>query len=81
MLYSLKELANLWYYCFTQILSKYRFNLLLEEPYILVRLADDIYIILYIDDAVMAVPTKEILDRLITDISNHFIVKDLNKPT
>lgn len=57
--YGLRQAANLWHECFTAALLQIRFKPLQADGCAFTRLDGDTYIIIYVDDAIIAAPTDQ----------------------
>ncbi|KAJ9266388.1 hypothetical protein DTO212C5_6311 [Paecilomyces variotii] len=79
-LYGLRQSAFLWNETFTDELKDMGFEPLDEDPCILIRCAED-YIVIYVDDMIIAATTDEGIGRFINELSSRFNTKILGEPS
>ena len=78
-LYGLKQSGRLWYETLRDTLVAIGFKPTETDPCVFVH-ADGSIIVIHVDDGIIAAQTDEIADRVITQLQQHFTVKDLGVP-
>ncbi len=77
-LYSLKQLARIWYNTLANILvNKLGFRALRQEPYIFINKAKDLIICVYVDDLAIISPNINLINSFIAKIKEYFNIKEL----
>jgi hypothetical protein len=77
-LYSLKQLARIWYNTLANILvNKLGFRALKQEPCIFINKAKDLIICVYVDDLAIISPDINLINSFITKIKEYFNIKEL----
>jgi hypothetical protein len=77
-LYSLKQLARIWYNTLANILvNKLGFRALRQEPCIFINKAKDLIICVYVDDLTIISPNINLINSFIAKIKEYFNIKEL----
>jgi Reverse transcriptase (RNA-dependent DNA polymerase) len=56
------------------------FKPLIEDPCVYIRQSSSSFTIIYVDDAIIAAPTKEEVDEIKRELNKDYPIKDLGEP-
>jgi hypothetical protein len=79
-LYGLRQSAYLWHQTFTEVIKKLGFTPLLEDPCVYMK-GSRMFILLYVDDGIMAAESHSLLNEIKQGLKKHFGLKELGEPT
>jgi hypothetical protein len=79
-IYGLRDSAFFWYETFVKELKKRGFKALPEDPCVFVKKSKDSYILIYVDDAIIAAQTDEEIDTFLAELDKVFKLKILGEP-
>lgn len=79
-MYGLRESANIWYGTIDNTLKEAGFVPLQADPCIYINKATGVYILLYVDDTLMAAPSEEPIHALLDHLDEKFGMKRIGQP-
>ena len=79
-IYGLRDSAFFWYETFVAELKKRGFEALPEDPCLFVKKSKGSYILIYVDDAIIAAQTDEEIDSFLAELDKVFKLKILGEP-
>ena len=79
-LYGLRQSAFLWNRTIDKKLRDMGFTPLFEDPCVYVRKSGNAFAIIYVDDAIIAAPSKEEVDQIKRELNTEFPLKELGEP-
>ena len=79
-LYGLKQSGFLWNDLLSKELEKLGFRQLREDPCVFVKETENSFIIIYVDDGIIAAPTKKEVDEIKRRLNEMFKLKELGRP-
>ena len=79
-LYGLRQSAFLWNKTLDEKLRSMGFKPLTEDPCVYIRQSSSSFTIIYVDDAIIAAPTKEEVDEIKRELNKDYPIKELGEP-
>lgn len=79
-LYGLRQSAFLWNKTLDQKLRSMGFTPLVEDPCVYIRQTGTSFTIIYVDDAIIAAPTREEVDEIKKELNKDYPIKELGEP-
>lgn len=80
-LWGLRQAGFLWYKRFTKELTKLAFQPLPDEPCVFKRTSDNTFILIYVDDAIIAASTRDAVYAIKQNLKEAFNIKELGTPS